>query len=219
MTYTVTSEDGQYKRTYTVEFSKQARMVSDILKFDFENYCIDRKYGAFYEWFELDEDGKEWPRSWANGNLGFGLSGGGTDPDQYPTTVEKNGYEGAALKLVTCSTGFFGAMAKKYIAAGSLFLGEFDLSVATTEPLKSTRFGVKFDRKPIKMTGYYQYKPAVLSRMPRTMTLQAALIRATSMLSSIAMKTRMARKLFSTVMTCSPIGTLWQRRGWRICSL
>ena len=63
------------------------------------------------------------------------------------------------MKLVTCSTGFFGAMAKKYIAAGNLFLGEFDLSVATTEPLKSTRFGVKFDRKPIKMTGFYQYKP------------------------------------------------------------
>jgi len=159
VTYTVTSENGQYKRTYTVEFSKQARMVSDILKFDFENYCIDRKYGSFYEWFELDEDGKEWSRSWANGNLGFGLSGGGTDPDKYPTTVEKNGYEGAALKLVTCSTGVFGAMAKKYIAAGNLFLGEFDLSVATTDAMRSTRFGVKFDRKPIKITGYYKYKP------------------------------------------------------------
>ena len=45
VTYTVTSEDGQYKRTYTVEFSKQARMVSDILKFDFENYCIDLRNG------------------------------------------------------------------------------------------------------------------------------------------------------------------------------
>ena len=47
VTYTVTSQNGQYKRTYTVEFSKQTRMVSDILKFDFENYCIDRKYGSF----------------------------------------------------------------------------------------------------------------------------------------------------------------------------
>lgn len=158
VTYTVTSEDGQYKRTYTVEFRKQARMVNDVLKLDFENYCIDRKYGRFYEWFELDEDGKEWAKSWANGNLGFALTGSSSDADAFPTTALKDGYDGAALKLMTLSTGSLGAWAKKYIAAGNLFLGEFNLALATTEPLKSTRFGVKFDRKPIKMSGYYQYK-------------------------------------------------------------
>ncbi|MBO5625684.1 MAG: PCMD domain-containing protein [Prevotella sp.] len=159
VTYTVTSQDGRYKRTYTVEFVRQARMVSDVLKFDFENYRPDSKFKTFYEWFELDEDGKEWPKSWANGNIGYGLTGGGSSADAYPTTVLKEGYDGAALKLVTLSTGALGAWAKKYIAAGNLFLGEFNLALATTEPLKSTRFGVKFGRKPIKMTGYYQYKP------------------------------------------------------------
>ena len=159
VTYTVTSENGQYTRTYTVEFSKQARMVSDVLNLDFENYCIDRKFGTFYEWYEVDEDGKEWPKSWACGNVGYALSGATTNADDFPTTVLKDGYDGAAQKLTTLPTGVLASWAKKYIAAGNLFLGEFDLAKATTDALKSTRFGVKFDRKPIKMSGYYQYKP------------------------------------------------------------
>jgi hypothetical protein len=50
-------------------------------------------------------------------------------------------------------------MAKILLAAGNMFLGSFDLTNAIMEPLAATRFGIPFDKKPIKLTGYYQYKP------------------------------------------------------------
>ena len=61
------------------------------------------------------------------------------------------------MKLITRDTGPFGKMSKKPIAAGNLFLGEFDMSKATTETLKSTRFGLPFTKRPTKYTGYYKY--------------------------------------------------------------
>ena len=80
-------------------------------------------------------------------------------PDQFPTTPLAEGLDGAALKLETKDTGPFGKMAKILLAAGNMFLGTFDLTNAIMEPLAATRFGIPFDKKPIKLTGYYQYKP------------------------------------------------------------
>lgn len=50
-------------------------------------------------------------------------------------------------------------LVNKRIAAGNLFLGSFNIGMALTNTLKATRFGVPFDRKPLKFTGYYKYKP------------------------------------------------------------
>lgn len=165
VTYTVTSQDKAWSRKYTVEFRRQTRMVSDVFKMDFEHYRLDKEYGKFYTWYEIDADGneQEW---WGTGNPGFRLSMGSAAPEDYPSAMISNGYEGAGVKLVTRSTGSFGALVGRRIAAGNLFLGSFDMTKALTNTLKATRFGVTFNRKPLKISGFYQYTPGATYQDP-----------------------------------------------------
>ena len=160
VTYTVTSEDGEQHRTYTVSFIPQAQtLTGDTLKLDFEHYRLDPDQDeAFYVWYEVDAAGNELPW-WASGNLGYRLTLAGQTPDDYPTSVEPQGYDGAAVRLVTRSTGALGAFMHKYIAAGNLYIGTFDVSQTTTNPLGATKFGTPFSHKPAKLEGYYQYTP------------------------------------------------------------
>lgn len=156
--YTVTSEDGGWSRVYKVAFVPMEKTVRDTLKFDFENFVKADK-GVYYRWFEAGADGTA-SNIWATGNPGFQLAFMlETDPYAYPSAPMTDGYDGAAVRLVTCGTGAFGVMGNKRIAAGNLFLGEFDPLYALSETMKSTRFGIPFDKKPKKMTGYYKYMP------------------------------------------------------------
>ena len=45
------------------------------------------------------------------------------------------------------------------MAAGNLFLGKFNVDMSAVDPLKATEFGVRWDREPVRVTGYYKYKP------------------------------------------------------------
>ena len=160
VTYTVTSEDGQWNRTYKVAFTEPILPKS---KFSYEyadtaegGIFIMNKYHRFYE---LDENGEKL-RFWASGNPGFALSlFSGAGPKQFPTYRTENGFEGNGVRLQTMYTGDFGKGMGKPIAAGNLFLGRFILDHAMMDPLKATEFGVQWDRDPLRITGYYKYKP------------------------------------------------------------
>lgn len=153
--YTVTSEAGGQSRTYSVA----VRHVSLTEHFDFENYFLNDQMGsAFYQWVEVGLSGDS-SKIWASGNSGFALSNGSAKPEEFPTTVLPNGYEGNGVRLVTRSTGELGAMFNMPIAAGNLFLGSFDLASALLSPLSATRFGVPVDYKPARFTGMYKYAP------------------------------------------------------------
>lgn len=160
VTYTVTSEDRQWKRTYKVAFTEPILPKS---KFSYEyadtaegGIFIMNKYHRFYE---LDENGEKL-RFWASGNPGFALSlFSGAGPKQFPTYRTENGFEGNGVRLQTMYTGDFGKDMGKPIAAGNLFLGRFILDQAMMDPLKATEFGVQWDRDPLRITGYYKYKP------------------------------------------------------------
>jgi hypothetical protein len=160
VTYTVTSEDGQWNRTYKVAFTEPILPKS---KFSYEyadtaegGIFIMNKYHRFYE---LDENGEKL-RFWASGNPGFALSlFSGAGPKQFPTYRTENGFEGNGVRLQTMYTGDFGKDMGKPIAAGNLFLGRFILDQAMMDPLKATEFGVQWDRDPLRITGYYKYKP------------------------------------------------------------
>ena len=155
--YTVTSEDKEWSRSYKVSFIPVIRTSKDTLSFNFEDYDLDSK-DKYYIWCEKHEDGNMYD-DWATGNAGYGLTNGSAGPEAYPSTVLDEGYEGKGVKLVTCSTGPFGQMVKLPLAAGNLFLGTFDMSIALKTPRLATGFGLPFDKKPKTFTGYYKYTP------------------------------------------------------------
>lgn len=156
ITYTVTSEDKQWTRDYAVSFTPVVQTVKDTIDYDFEHFALVSS-GKYYTWFELQEDGTEDNR-WATGNGGFVMTAGSAAPDAYPTAPLTEGYDGNGVRLVTRSTGSFGKLTKMPLAAGNLFIGEFDVSIAVKTPLMATRFGLPFDKKPKTFTGYYRYK-------------------------------------------------------------
>lgn len=154
--YVVTSEDGQWSRTYTVKFSRvEIPDPTTSVEYQFENYFLSEN-GKYYVWSDLGPD--ETP-NWCSANAGFGIARSNAKPTEYPTTPDLAGYEGACVKLTTSSTGSWGAMTNKRLAAGNLFLGTFDLSKALSATLQSTRFGLPTYKKPIRFTGYYKYTP------------------------------------------------------------
>lgn len=160
VTYTVTSEDGQWRRTYKVVFTEPVLPKN---KFSFENADTvkgglfkDNYYHVFYDY---DQSGAR-QSFWASGNAGFAYSQlDDSGPDKFPTQRADDGYEGKCVRLETMSTGVFGSAMHKPIAAGNLFLGKFVIEYAASEPLKATAFGLPWDREPLRITGYYKYKP------------------------------------------------------------
>lgn len=156
--YRVTSQDGQWHRDYAIIVSPEpVHVVSSVIAYDFENFELEPKQGKYYIWHNERLDGT-FGNDWATGNPGFKLSMPSAAPENYPTSPI-DGMDGKALKLVTRDTGPFGAMAKMRLAAGNFFLGEFDVSQALSNAMTATRFGIPFNLKPVRFTGYYQYQP------------------------------------------------------------
>lgn len=159
VSYTVTSEDGSWQKTYNVRFDEK---TSAATYFSFENFFLESGKKRYYIWTDKTEDGTDM-LNWASGNGGFAIVGGKATPEEYPTAPFDNGYEGKAVKLTTHSTGEAGKIFKMPIAAGNLFTGSFNTNVATKRPLEATHFGdgpyCVVSKKPIVLTGYYQYTP------------------------------------------------------------
>lgn len=158
--YIVTSEDDIWSRTYTIHFQTITN-ISTIQNFEY--YTINSKLGNYYYWFdqsECDTNGIMLFNNaniWASGNPGFKLSNPSARAIDYPTSPYENGYKGNAVKLTTRSTGVFGAMVNMRLAAGNLFIGDFDAKYALVDVMKATSFGRPFSKKPERVIGYYQY--------------------------------------------------------------
>lgn len=149
--FTVTSEDGSNKATYTLNLY----IIELPLKYSFENL---REINPYHILYLTDINGL---MQWASGNQGYNLCGMASNALQYPTAQADGGIAGKCVKLVTRSTGSFGMNTnpKMPIAAGNLFIGSFDMSSAILAPRQATEFGFPFTRKPVKLSGYYKYKP------------------------------------------------------------
>lgn len=151
--YTVTSEDKQWHRTYAVfiDYPKEESMPTT---FHFEKARLVNNYQELYE---TDANGNS--LTWASGNPGYKLANSGATTDNYPTTLGIGlGRTGNCARLVTRETGSLGAMVGMPIASGNLFIGSFDLSNALGNALGATKFGTTFYHRPLRLTGYYQYK-------------------------------------------------------------
>lgn len=166
VTYTVTSEDGAWKKQYSVRFGNPVTPIMEkdndgdsgqaVMKFDFEDYRLNDK-NNYYLWFE--DFGDTEVEMWASGNAGFLMAKPKAAAEDYPTVPDLNGYEGSCVKLTTRDTGSWGKTFKKPIAAGNLFLGKFNSQYALTQTLKTTEMGLPFMVEPIKVTGYYKFTP------------------------------------------------------------
>lgn len=157
--YTVTSEDGQWTRTYLVSIKKMIEFGS-AHDFDFEHCHLDK---GFYVWTEPwpDQDGQVTQEPlWATGNPGYKISNSSTAPENYPTAPTEAGHEGKGVRLMTCRTSGLADMVQKPIAAGNLFIGQFDPSDALRDAMSATKFGrpFSFDTPPKVFTGWYKYK-------------------------------------------------------------
>lgn len=151
--YTVTSEDGNWKKVYEVS----ASYFEIPTHFHFEEaipYVKDGKT-LYYNFRETYASGKY--MDWTNANAGFNYTGVKAEPEDYPTSPSSGGVGGSnCVKLTTKSTGSLGAMLKMYIAAGNLFTGSFQIVIP--EVVKATKFGIPFTHVPIALKGYYKYK-------------------------------------------------------------
>ena len=158
--YTVTSQDGAWKKKYTV------RVASNATPADY--HFNDMRYYMY----DTDDDGTDDPIfhifyeeiggqhvDWGSGNPGamITLMSSNPKPSDYPTSQADGGVIGKCAKLTTISTGALGAMFKAPIAAGNIFLGTFQVNFG--DMASSTHFGIPFfNTKPVSMTGYYKYK-------------------------------------------------------------
>jgi len=154
VTYTVTSEDGQWHRTYKVDFRE---IILPSNTYDFEDFELSSN-SRYYVWYDADADGES-AYIWASGNEGFMIASPNAAVTDYPTVPDENGFDGSCVRLTTRSTGSWGRTFKKPIAAGNLFFGAFDSRYALTNTLKTTLMGITYTREPVKVTGYYKYTP------------------------------------------------------------
>ena len=152
--YQVTSEDGQWHRNYTVDFHET---VLPSNKYDFETFELSSN-NKYYIWYDKPDDNYK-ENIWSSGNEGFMIAKPNAPAADYPTVPDENGYEGYCLRLTTQSTGSWGKTFKKPIAAGNFFLGSFNSQYALTNTLKTTNMGIVYTKEPVKVTGYYKYKP------------------------------------------------------------
>ena len=155
VTYTVTSEDGQWSRTYTVSITKGKTNFGQEHEFNFENYSLTNGFYAWQEpWHGTNID------LWATGNSGYKISNPSTKANNYPTAPVEDGYEGAGVKLTTSRTSSLADMVKKPIAAGNLFIGQFDATNALRDAMKATKFGrpFSFPSEPLTLEGWYKYQ-------------------------------------------------------------
>ena len=154
VTYTVRSEDGQWEKQYRVSLLQNTVSGS----FMFEHWATTS--GANYDTPYEIEFGEQ-QNVWASGNSGFSLVTPEKVPEAYPTKSSTEAVEGKFSALLeTKSTGSLGAVFSMPIAPGNLFLGSFDGSKSLTAPLEATVFGIPFNKKPLRMTGYYKYVAA-----------------------------------------------------------
>lgn len=154
-TYTVTSEDGHWQKTYTVNIVNNATPsdfhFDDVRYYDFNG---QRMFQIFFE----TVGGQR--MDWGSGNAGAMVTLAASNPaySDYPTSQADGGVSGKCAKLTTISTGALGSMFGAPIAAGNLFLGSFVVNMQDMPA--STHFGVPLrNTAPTSMSGYYKYQP------------------------------------------------------------
>ncbi len=160
-TYVVTSEDQQYSKTYTISFVYDEESNTDNYRlFSFEEVSSDNE-GNYHEFYETNSSNQK-IYNWGTGNPGFSVTLAINEeeliPEAYPT-YQTTGYEGKGVRMETKSTGELGAAFGAPLAAGNLFLGEFQ-EITQPDPRQGVFFGrnYAYETAPKTLKGYFKYK-------------------------------------------------------------
>ena len=160
-TYVVTSEDQKYSKTYTVSFVYENENNEENYRlFSFEEVSSDNE-GNYHEFYETNSSDQK-IYNWGTGNPGFAItlaiSGEELIPEAYPT-YQTEGYEGKGARMETKSTGELGATFGAPLAAGNLFLGEFQ-EITQPDPRQGVLFGrnYTYETAPKMIKGFFKYK-------------------------------------------------------------
>lgn len=161
--YVVTSEDGQWQKTYEVSFTTDVETAS-MYSFEYaDTVNTENPEGHYHRFYRYSSKGKK-SYNWATGNPGYNIlaetlveEGEDLTPLFYPTAQIDDGFAGRGVRLRTKETGSLGGMVGSPLAAGNLFLGDF---VLTFPAIKSPHFGqpYKFNRAPVALKGHFKYK-------------------------------------------------------------
>lgn len=138
--FTVTSQDGNWSKEYEIIFH-DTKFDKPVFSFEYARLDATSSYYEIYEYENVSD--LERNVFWASGNPGFKLTAAGKLPTDYPTVHVAKGKTGNGVKLETRSTGSLGELVKMPLAAGNLFLGNFDVTNALISALKATRFGLQ----------------------------------------------------------------------------
>lgn len=150
-TATVTAQDKQWKKTYTISFNVDE--LSTRYTFDDAELTDNDRYYRFYT---IGSNGDK-VYDWASGNSGYVTAAGTKPPEEYPTTIAPGRNGGNAVKMQTVYTNSLAAAVGTPIAAGNLFMGSFKTNILNT--LKSTKFGLPYSGPlPRAIRTYYTYK-------------------------------------------------------------
>ncbi|MEC4113680.1 PCMD domain-containing protein [Myroides pelagicus] len=147
---TITAQDTQWKKTYTVSFTSDELST----RYTFNNAELTNK-NRYYRFYEIGTNGDN-IYDWDSGNEGYVTVAGSTPPEGYPTTIAPGRRGGLSVKMQTVYTSKSGELAGNPIAAGNLFLGTFKLNIFNT--LKSTKFGLPYTGAlPTGLRGTFKY--------------------------------------------------------------
>ena len=155
--YTVIAEDGTVKK-YNVSIS--GRNV--VTKYDFDDWEVKTVVDSDWSW-EIPNKG-----GWVGADQALSLvqimlgTQGVTFNDKSLVSTGDAHTGKNAAKITTLDTHGMKMAIPGFpnipkITSGSLFLGSFEIDATNT--LRSTRFGIEYDKKPLAVKGYYKYIP------------------------------------------------------------
>lgn len=148
VTYTVLSEDYGTSKTYKVSLAG----VQNVMSFSFDEWK-EVGEGSAYHWEPLPDDKLASSVEGACLLFLYGIEG-------FPVYRETNDTKrNSAIKLITMDTSTKTNSLVPALTAGSVFTGDFDMTLATIDRLKCSRFGISYNKKPITFRGWYKYAP------------------------------------------------------------
>ncbi len=147
--FTVTAEDGVTNTVYTVT-------CESVGKYDFEEWIVENPTASESLQYYAPIGG------WSSSNKGAAILKGLNYTDKICVTKVSDAHGGAgAARIETLDTKGANLIVSRVpkVTTGTIFLGSFAETLNWRNTLANTLFGIPYNKKPLKVKGYYKYIP------------------------------------------------------------